>query len=332
MAADPLTLINSDCRTGLKSLPDGSAKCCVTSPPFWGLRDYGHPDQIGREPTPEQYVANLVTVFGEVYRVLADDGTLWLNLGDSYARSGGTTDTTLLRRARKVGLVATAQRRNCEPPQGLKSKDLVGIPWMVAFALRANGWFLRQDIIWHKPNPMPESVTDRCTKAHEYIFLLSKSERYYYDAGAIAEPAIYGTPSASGDELQPPGTEKPHTGLRPRASKKRGEFAGKTNELPGREAFRAITETRNKRDVWTVPSQPYSGAHFACFPPNLIRPCILAGAGPGDVVLDPFGGSGTTGAVAIESGRRATLIELNREYCALIRQRCTTTIGLPLSA
>lgn len=364
MSAPAFTLHVGHCLDVLRSLPADIVHCCVTSPPYWGLRDYKHKDQLGQERTPEEYVARMVEVFREVRRVLRPDGTLWLNLGDSYAGSGrGAGDVHTKNRgnpnsrtgsrtpcgyhetARQGGAIGRAW---VSAHAGYKQKDLVGIPWLVAFALRADGWWLRQDIVWNKPNPMPESVTDRCTKAHEYLFLLTKSARYYFDAEAIAEPAVYGGDqerydrAARAAEAHKSMPDELHNGIRPRsswkgsqfhtgktgdhqlgrASKKRGEFAGKTNALPGREAFRAITETRNKRSVWTVPSQPYRGAHFATFPPELIRPCILAGCPRGGVVLDPFGGSGTTGAVALETGRAALLIELNPDYAALIRARC----------
>ena len=280
---------------------------CVTSPPYYGLRDYGHDGQIGLEETPELYVAHLVDVFREVKRVLRDDGTLWLNLGDSYA-TGTKAD-----RQPSTGLLKhhTAQDiKRIGTPEGLKTKDLIGIPWMVAFALRADGWYLRSDIIWHKPNPMPESVKDRPTKAHEYIFLLSKSQKYYYDMDAIKEPAA----------------------AKSAARYYRGaySFARKTNESPppgqppqhraDREDVQ-YSEFRNKRSVWTVATKPYKGAHFATFPPDLIEPCILAGSKPGDIVLDPFNGSGTTGAVALKNGRNYIGCELNPDYIKLTQER-----------
>jgi DNA modification methylase len=338
---DPLTLINADCLTALRALPAESVQTCVTSPPYFGLRDYGHSDQIGLEETPAAFVAKLVEVFEEVRRVLRSDGTLWLNLGDSYANDskwGGSSGGKHVKALHGNTGIGRGKKST-----GLKSKDLIGIPWRVAFALQAAGWYLRQDIIWAKPNPMPESITDRCTKAHEYIFLLSKSARYHYDADAIKEIAVtdnlpgnethnYTDACEAGDERHRTKAGLVEYSRKRRESKKRGEFNGKTNVLPGREAFRAVTEVRNKRSVWTVASQPYKGAHFACFPPDLIKPCVLAAAPPGSVVLDPFGGSGTTGMVALELGRRALLIELNPEYCALIRQRCAITPGLALSA
>ena len=322
-------ILLGDCIEQLKGLPAGIVQTCVTSPPYWGLRDYGVAGQLGMEPTPEEYTAHLVEVFAEVRRVLADDGTLWVNLGDSYAGSGKGGNPEEGKQATNkgsqsigvlYGKIGESARTNANTNVsrrskeiGLKPKDLVGIPWRVAFALQANGWYLRQDIIWAKPNPMPESVTDRCTKAHEYIFLLSKQERYYYDAEAIAEPATYGEGGGASS----------WRGERtvPRESRKRGDFNGKTNELPGREAFRAIRPTRNKRSVWTVATQPFSGAHFATYPEKLIEPCVLAGSRPGDTVLDPFNGSGTTGAVAVKHHRNYIGIELNPDYIELTNKR-----------
>ena len=271
-----------------RGLPDESVKCCVTSPPYWGLRDYGVAGQLGLESTPEEYVEKLVEIFREGRRVLRDDGTVWLNLGDSYAGAGqgGGGNRKGNEHGQHDAMVGTSR--------GLKPKDLVGIPWRVAFALQADGWYLRQDIIWHKPNPMPESVTDRCTKSHEYIFLLSKSARYYYDNEAIKEPAKW---ERWGDQTE----NKQHSGTA-------SHLGGKsTSELP-------IKDTKNKRSVWTVPTRPFSGAHFAVFPPQLIEPCILAGCPEGGVVLDPFFGSGTTGIVAHKFGRRFIGIDLNRGY------------------
>lgn len=288
-----------DCRDSLRAMANAGikARTCVTSPPYFGLRDYGHDGQIGLEETPERYIAELVDVFRCVRDVLADDGTLWVNIGDSYARNPakGKTGTPNGRNTHEMGYSGGAGI-----PDGIKEKDLIGIPWMLAFALRADGWYLRQEIIWDKPNPMPESVRDRCTKAHEQIFLLSKSPRYYFDHDAIKEPAVY---AKSG-----------------RLSKVRGEFAGKNCEV-GKEAFRAITETRNKRSVWRVAPRPYAGAHFAVYPPELIEPCILAGSAPGEVVLDPFMGSGTTAAVALKHGRQFIGCELNTDYKPLQDER-----------
>jgi DNA modification methylase len=285
---------------------------CVTSPPYFGLRDYGHEGQIGLEPTPEAYIAAMVEVFRCVREVLADDGTLWVNIGDSYASQAGRQVEQTVRgasdyvNAGQVGATGIGTSR--KPPPGYKPKDLIGIPWMLAFALRADGWYLRQDIIWHKPNPMPESVRDRCTKAHEYIFLLSKSERYYFDSHAIAEPAQYfGKDNRSGKGNI-------------RYEGKRTEGDAKAN---GQQSFVPINETRNKRSVWTVTTKPYKGAHFATFPPDLIEPCILAGSRQGDVVLDPFMGSGTTAQVAVQHGRQYLGCELNPAYEAMQQERLT---------
>jgi len=284
------------------------AQTCVTSPPYFGLRDYGHPDQLGLEQTPEQYIAAMVEVFRCVRDVLADDGTLWLNIGDSYARTGGTdrkVSSTAQVGSTRNTMEQMSDRTSKASALGLKDKDLIGIPWMLAFALRADGWYLRQDIIWHKPNPMPESVRDRCTKAHEYIFLLSKSERYFIDPEGMQEKAIGGTP----------GNTKPTKGGRAYedgASEHR--TAANLHNVGAR-------ETRNRRSVWTVATRPYKGAHFATFPPALIEPCILAGSRPGDIVLDPFMGSGTTAAVALQHGRQYLGCELNPEYLPLQQSR-----------
>ena len=402
-----ITTLIGDCREKLKELPEKSIQCCVTSTPYWGLRKYlrdGHPDaekEIGQEATPELFVANIVSVFSEVWRVLRDDGTLWLNIGDSYARAGGWLDNSGLdgvKRGMSGRAVSNVQKNvnGQKLPPGLKSKDLVGVPWMVAFALRRAGWYLRQDIIWNKPSCMPESVTDRCTKSHEYIFLLTKSDKYFYDNEAIKEPV---SEAHSNDK-------RPHGVLRQRfypESKyvKAGMIELNTSEFPTEER----SNTRNKRSVWSVNSTPYSGAHFATFPPDLIKPCILAGtsakgacpecrspwerivnvqkatskecpktqaahlarggtskpvgtvgkSGGGRingftetkgwqptcrcgredvvpcVVLDPFGGSGTTGMVSTELGRDCVLVELNEEYKPLIDQRTNTTPGFQLS-
>lgn len=306
-----------DSRIVLPTLAAGSVQCCVTSPPYWGLRDYDHADQIGQEATPQEYVESIVAVMREVRRVLADDGTLWLNLGDSYARNGGSGGCGP--NASVGSTKAGVQERNCKAPSGYKPKDLVGIPWRVALALQSDGWWLRQDIIWHKPNPMPESVTDRCTRSHEYIFLLTKSERYYYDAKAIAEP------------LARPEESERKTPARFGGADKHVE-AGKQSRLHSGNEYKGTSDgLRNRRSVWTIGTQSYSGAHFATFPPALVLPCILAGCPVGGTVLDPFGGSGTTGMVALENGRSAILIELNQDYAKLINERLTTTAGLPLA-
>lgn len=300
-------IITGDALAALSGLPDQSVNCCVTSPPYWGLRDYGQEGQIGLEETPEAYVARLVEVFREVRRVLKDDGTLWLNLGDSYAGSGkGAWDRTDVQKEVYVPKPRGREASMPKVPPGLKSKDLVGIPWRVAFALQADGWYLRQDIIWHKPNPMPESVRDRCTKAHEYLFLLSKSPRYYFDHDEMLEEADRANHRASpGVRRTPPGSAD-HTGFR-----------------NGRHY-----ETRNKRDVWSVPVQPFNEAHFATFPPDLIRPCVRAGCPAGGLVLDPFAGAGTTGLVALEEGRDFLGIELNPEYVGLIEKRLAPLLAV----
>jgi site-specific DNA-methyltransferase (adenine-specific) len=279
----------------------GDVDCCVTSPPYFGLRDYKVDGQIGLEQTPDAYVAEMVAVFREVRRVLADEGTLWLNLGDSYCTSApnGMQGKNGGRKSRTF----TASGLPCKNGFGMKSKDLIGIPWRVAFALQSDGWYLRQDIIWHKPNPMPESVKDRCTKSHEYMFLLSKSERYYFDAEAIKEPAVQAG--------------------RARRDKMGGNKGDDVHHSPGG-TFEG-SETRNRRDVWTIATTPYKGSHFATFPPELVRPCILAGCPKGGTVLDCFGGSGTTAQVANEEGRDAFLIELNPEYIPLINDRTKGT-------
>jgi DNA modification methylase len=305
-------VLTGDCRETLKTLPDGSVHCCVTSPPYFGLRDYGHDGQIGLEQTPTEFVEQLVSVFREVKRVLRDDGTLWLNLGDSYANDtfgrGGDSKKQISNRGTEHTLTEAQRYRGI--PSGCKRKDLIGIPWRVAFALQADGWYLRQDIIWHKPNPMPESVTDRCTKAHEYIFLLSKSARYFYDAEAVEEPASENPVSAARRNRADYGSVG-HNGIK--GSRYGQSGMGSNADHKG--------ETRNRRSVWTVNTKPYRGAHFATFPPDLIRPCIVAGCPASGTVLDPFGGSGTTGQVAMEEGRNAILCELNPEYVNLIDQR-----------
>lgn len=290
------------------------AQMCVTSPPYFGLRDYGHDGQIGLEQTPEEYIAAMVEVFRCVRDVLTDDGTLWLNIGDSYARAGGWSDNSGLdgmkrgksgrARSNMTGTGGSSQ----ELPPGLKQKDLIGIPWMLAFALRADGWYLRQDIIWHKPNPMPESVRDRCTKAHEYIFLLSKSQRYFYDSEAAMEPVAASTI----ERLSQPTLHQQEGSSR---------VPGKTN---GNMKAVGRIDKRNRRSVWTIPTRPYKGAHFATFPPALIEPCILAGSRQDDIVLDPFMGSGTTAQVALKLWRQYIGCELNESYGALQEQRISS--------
>jgi DNA modification methylase len=309
-------ILTGDALDVLKTLPAESVQTCVTSPPYWGLRDYGVSGQLGLEKTPDEYVAQMVQVFREVRRVLRKDGTLWLNLGDTYGanyRWGG--DRAFSEKQKSNRGSDPTMRRNAVP-----SKQLVGIPWRVAFALQADGWYLRQDIIWHKPNPMPESVRDRCTKAHEYIFLLAKSERYLFDVDAIKEPAVCG---AKGSQFHTGKTGEHQLGraqkVRPSAAK--GSFKAKGEPLPGQLPFRAIREMRNKRSVWTCSTKPFKGAHFATFPPDLIEPCILAGSRFGDTVLDPFFGAGTTGLVAQKHGRKYLGIELNPDYAKIAEQR-----------
>jgi DNA modification methylase len=319
-------------------MPNGTVQCCVTSPPYWGLRDYDLGEvSIGLEKTPEEYVANIVGAFREVWRVLRPDGTLWLNLGDCYHGSGGENGNGGLGvdTSEQHGLYRRNPRKNKgnvaehAVNRARRGKNLAGIPWRVAFALQADGWYLRSDIIWHKPNPMPESVTDRPTKAHEYLFLLAKQPRYYYDAEAIKEPAG-GWNGSNFDDARDLEI-RPTTGRKPRESKKRGEFNGKTNALPGREAFRAITETRNRRDVWTIPTQPYRGAHFATFPEKLVEPCILAGSPVNGLILDPFCGSGTTGAVARRLGREFIGIDMSMKYLKLASERIgAVSLGMRL--
>jgi DNA modification methylase len=305
-----------DVRDRLAGVEAGSVQTCVTSPPYWGLRDYGNDGQIGLEGSPDEFVEALCLVFDEVWRVLADDGTLWLNLGDSYAsyRDGkATPDST---RGESVGTLvpkgsAGNRMASSFANSFIKHKDLVGIPWRVAFALQARGWFLRSEIIWHKPNPMPESVTDRPTKSHEHIFLLSKSAKYFYDHEAIKEPVVTET---GGKGIRFGGTKYGDSDDPKHATK-----SGNVSEG---------SETRNKRDVWTVPTKGYDGAHFAVYPTALIEPCILAGSREGDTVLDPFSGSGTTGVVALRNGRNYLGCELNPEYAELSRKRISDDCGM----
>lgn len=332
----------------LRELPDGCAQCCVTSPPYWGLRDYGVPGQLGLEKTPEEYVEKVVVGFREVMRVLRDDGTLWLNLGDSYASNGGHTDTSCNDRRGQYNLGNRPEHNRREfrvgAGAGLKQKDLVGIPWMVAFALRADGWYLRSDIIWHKPNPMPESITDRPTKSHEYIFLLSKRKSYFYDAEAVKEEPNGGAHArvkangknsrmilerAIGREDSKPNPSRSNVpGVTPKSAQPGSGIKANSSYQA---AMVHMLPDRNKRSVWTVATAPYREAHFATFPPNLIKPCILAGSRPGDIVLDPFAGSGTTGQVSLELGRNCIGIELNPKYVEMAQQRCNVTPGLALA-
>lgn len=293
-------LLVGDCRETLRTLPDQSVHCVVTSPPYFGLRDYGVDRQIGLEHSPAEFVAEMVAVFREVHRVLRDDGTLWLNLGDSYARNPakGKSGTPNGRNLAKQGYSGGAGI-----PWGTKEKDLIGIPWRVAFALQADGWYLRQDIIWHKPNPMPESVRDRCTKAHEYIFMFAKSPRYYFDFEAIREPEVCG-------RMRGPA-------LHPDAKSTNGNGGLSRRKSDGK---------RNRRSVWEVNTKPFKEAHFATYPPDLIEPCILAGCPEGGTVLDPFFGAGTTGLVAQQHGRNWIGCELNPDYADIARRR----LGIPV--
>lgn len=345
--SDLLTILEGDWNERLRELPDGSVDTVVTSPPYWGLRDYGVTVQLGLEKTPEEYVERLVSGFRDVWRVLKDEGTIWVNLGDCYAsggRGGGMAGPNGEKQRSNEGALLVPKRA----PEGLKDKDLVGIPWRVAFALQADGWYLRSDIIWSKPNPMPESVTDRPTKAHEYIFLLSKRAKYYYDHEAIKDPPSPDlikqiedgyNGSAVKDYLKASVQDASATkgriiqGYRKRIDKQRGHgrrHSGFNDKWDALTPAEQAACGRNKRDVWSVAPANYEDAHFATFPPDLIKPCILAGCPVGGTVLDPFGGSGTTGMVALGYGRKAILIELNPEYCRMIRQRCDVTPGLPL--
>jgi DNA modification methylase len=326
---DWLTLYGGDCREVLASLPANSVDCVVTSPPYWGLRDYGNEGQLGLERTPEEYVANMVAVFAEVRRVLKPSGTCWLNLGDSYStHAAGKVDDPMKTsglagvRTQEVARKLKAERteyRNSPLPE----KNLVGIPWRVAFALQADGWYLRSDIIWSKPNPMPESVTDRPTKSHEYLFLLTKSPRYYFDADAVREKAsqepnvqrmrafAQRVVAAGGDQRDKPGVP------------------GRDGNGKERRVFLDDGVSRNIRSVWTIATRPYPGAHFAVFPPELPERCIKAGSPSGGVVLDPFGGSGTVGMVANRLSRRAVLIDLNPNYLQQqMKRNAQTPLGL----
>jgi site-specific DNA-methyltransferase (adenine-specific) len=358
-------ILHGDCRDMLKTLPDASVHCCVTSPPYFGLRDYGVDGQIGLEPSPDAFVAELVAVFREVRRVLRDDGTLWLNLGDSYAGSWGaqsrggppSASSTLKGNGHvgggpKLGGLSAVQiaahpkgtRTGSIPVgSGLKPKDLIGIPWRVAFALQADGWWLRQDVIWSKPNPMPESVRDRCTKAHEYLFLLSKSERYYWNAEAMQEPVESDKGNANsfrggayinnatfdnsegGKRTVTGNTRSKRDSFKRDGSKREQAIPGQAvgTHRPDRKESEWPLGTRNKRSVWTVATEPFKEAHFATFPPALIEPCIAAGCPLGGVVLDPFGGAGTTGLVADRLQRDAILIELNPAYAGIAERRIT---------
>ncbi|KPG72873.1 DNA-methyltransferase [Pseudomonas libanensis] len=331
-----------DCIESMRMLKDQSINTCVTSPPYFGLRDYGMAGQIGLEETPAEFVGRLVEVFREVRRVLRNDGTVWLNMGDTYASiaggyaPGGSAGKHDMVSQATRGAVLRGMRRS--PPMGLKQKDLMGIPWRLAFALQDDGWYLRQDIIWHKPNPMPESTRDRCTKSHEYLFLLSKSPRYYYDQDAIKEPVALSSITRMAQDLEqqrgsdrvPGKSNGPMKAVRSKRDSFKRDDSKREQPIPGqslgthrpdREESAWPLDTRNKRSVWTVPTQGFKGAHFATFPPDLIRPCILAGAPLGGVVLDPFGGAGTTAVVAMQEGRKSILCELNPEYAAMAERR-----------
>jgi DNA modification methylase len=338
-----ITILQGDWVEQLRTLPAGAVNCCVTSPPYWGLRDYRITGQLGLENTPEQYLQKLVWGFRELWRVLRDDGTVWLNLGDSYNAAGRKGQGTRIGYKQGTNRASANGFDNNRPSvASLKPKDLIGIPWMVAFALRADGWYLRSDIIWAKPNPMPESVTDRPTRAHEYIFLLSKSARYYYHAEAIAEPAECLRLRGSGPMTQ--------LGTGRNDSNRLGDYRKPDNRKPfcpgqvdnrgdghnrggGKERTNGVrsAELRNKRSVWTISTHSYSEAHFATFPPDLIKPCILAGCPVVGTVLDPFFGSGTTGLVALELGRKCIGIELNPDYIQLAKERTNVTPGLALA-
>lgn len=356
-------IINGDCLTELKNIEDNSVDCCVTSPPYYGLRDYGEDGQIGLEDTPESYIEKLVDVFREVKRVLKDDGTLWLNIGDSYWGSGSRgydfrgkqSDKSAIQAGSKGTTNLSALPKPVGDMNRYKNKDIIGIPWMLAFALRADGWYLRQDIIWHKPNPMPESVKDRCTKSHEYIFLLSKSPHYYFDYEAIQEESkckddrragegriAYGGKREDGADSH---AQQSFVRITEKRNKrevwevpeyKNLQYNGQQNHSMHERRAEGLAdiqyEYRNKRDVWEVPTCAVKDAHFATYPEKLIEPCILAGCRVGGVVLDPFFGSGTTGRVAQRLNRGYIGIELNPEYIEISERRNSnqqmTLIGL----
>ena len=328
------TIINGNSLEVLKSLPDNSIDCCVTSPPYYALRDYGCDGQIGLEETPEKYIERLCEVFSEVRRVLTPEGTLWLNIGDSY--NGNKVGNIEVVKNKKVSESNDFHKKLCG---GAKPKDLIGIPWMLAFALRSQGWYLRQDIIWHKPNPMPESVTDRCTKSHEYIFLMSKSQKYYFDYEAIQEPCAdqSRTNYACGNRTNGINKDrndndfgersknwKPRTKNCQYDGQKPNSFhLSRENGEPDKEYY-----VRNKRDVWSVNVKPCSEAHFATYPFELIKPCILAGCPENGIVLDPFMGSGTTAIVARSLNRNYLGVELNPEYIKIAHKRLEKHLGM----
>ena len=310
MTMNQARILIGDNRATLQTLETGSVQTCITSPPYWGLRDYGQDEQLGMEQTPADFVENLCKVFDEVWRVLADDGTLWLNLGDSYTsvHTGGQKSAKSTVGANHDGAQEIRQNKSNPKSYGLKDKELVGIPWRVAFALQERGWYLRQDIIWAKPNPMPESVTDRCTKSHEFLFLLTKQPKYFFDHEAIKEQALT-TPKEP----------------RPIPYSLHIQKGGKLTQRLGTSTPEG---TRNKRDVWTVNTSRFKGAHFATYPPELIEPCVLAGSREGDWVLDPFSGSGTTGVVALMHGRNYVGCELNPDYAEISLSRIQDSVGM----
>ena len=330
---------NEDCLSGLKKLPDNCIDCCVTSPPYYALRDYGCEGQIGLEETPQDYIDRLTDVFSEVYRVLKPEGTLWLNIGDSYCGTGDKGDYKDPKNENGRNGQSVSKTKIVD---GCKQKDLIGIPWMLAFSLRNTGWYLRQDIIWHKPNPMPESVTDRCTKSHEYIFLMSKSKQYYFDYEQIQEVA---TGYDGKKDTMKHGTKKYNTPVLPNTKvqslavnehqrwkfKNLQEDGQKPNSMHLRRAEGLpdnVYPVRNKRDVWSVNTKPDLNAHFAVYPEELIRPCILAGCPKDGIVLDPFMGSGTTARCAHRWGRHYIGFELNPDYISIIRKKVNVEVDM----
>lgn len=315
--SDRWSVIVGDCREQLRALEPESMDCIVTSPPYWGLRNYGADRQIGLEASAEQYIAELVKVFAECHRVLRKDGTLWLNIGDAYvaSRCGPSVSSSGLtskrnHRASRAG--KAAHQAKGATPAGLKKKDMMALPWRVALALQHDGWYLRADIIWEKPSPVPESVRDRPTKAHEYIFLLTKSRRYFYDADAISE-RVSGTSHPRGA-----------SGVNPKAKNAPDEVRSNASFSA---AVAGLVERRNARSVWRIAQEPFGEAHYATFPRELPRRCIRAGCRPGGLVLDPFNGAGTTGVVAIEEGRRYLGIEIHEEYAAMARRRIVEALA-----
>lgn len=336
-----ITILTGCCLSLLANMPEQSVHACVTSPPYFGLRDYSVQGQIGLEQTPDEYVATMVRVFREVRRVLRDDGTLWLNIGDSYASAWACN------RRNVIGSGSLENgKREARPNRlvnGLKEKDLIGIPWRLAFALQQDGWYLRCDVIWNKPNPMPESVTDRPTRCHEYLFLLTKSERYAYDAEAIREPAEHSSIKRWQQNIDAQeGSSRANGGKKTNGNMKSVGGPGRSDKQRGHsrrhegfnERWDGLTKSeqakfgRNKRSVWTVATKPFSEAHFATYPPELIEPCILAGCPAGGTVLDPFFGAGTTGLVADRHGRHCLGIELNPDYVKIAEKRLRKDAGL----